>query len=206
MSSFSLLIWAIVRLNLPPSIISTWPWKIQILDVQSATTAVTITGGLILARAQYANAIRPMIGWLGTTEQSDKYSDKHIWPVDLINGCATPAYFRADGYCVQLKAQHNFERDNTESRWITRDEAIVLLEAAGLQHGVDYDLNYLGPSLPLSLSSPSFRLALFTPKAMRVVEDLLIQVRAKDLTGDTHERIIYCMRGADRNSKRTSRT
>jgi hypothetical protein len=44
-------------------------------------------------------------------------------------------------------------------------------------------------------------LAIFTPKAMAIIDDFLILVRAKDLAGDTHERIVYCMLGAERNPK-----
>ncbi len=199
--AFIFLTWAVIRLNLPPSVLSRWPWKVQILDVQSATTALTITGGLILARAQYANTVKPMIGWLGAVEQTTAYSNRHIWPVDLINGCSTPAYFRADGYFLLLKARQVTDFEESNVNWVTRDDIIAFLETMDVRHGLDYELNYLGPSLPLSLSSPIFRLALFTPKAMHAIDDLLILVRAKDLVGDVHERIIYCMRGADRNPK-----
>lgn len=193
-----LLLWAVIRQNLPSSTVSNWPWKIQLLDIDSATTAVTITGGLILARAQYASAARPMIGWSGNIVAASGYSDKLIWLVRVTNGCATPAYFRADGYRLYLKVQGGSGASIEEPHWVTRDEAIALLEAAGLQFKFDYDLNYFGPAFPLSLSSGDSTLALFTPKAMQTIDDLLIRVRARDLAGDTHERIIYCMRGAER--------
>jgi hypothetical protein len=57
--------WSILRLNLPSALLSKWPWRVQLLDVESATTATTIAGGLIFARAQYATSVRPMIGWTG---------------------------------------------------------------------------------------------------------------------------------------------
>jgi hypothetical protein len=44
-------------------------------------------------------------------------------------------------------------------------------------------------------------LALFSIKAMAVIDDLLILVRATDQAGDTHQRIIYCLLGADRRPR-----
>jgi hypothetical protein len=197
----ALLVWGIARQNLPGSTIAHWPWKLQLLDIQSATTAVTITGGLILARAQYAATVRPMATWSGAVVKTSGYSSRLIWLVRLKNGCATPSYFRADGYRILFKSQASSDPEGKERDWITRDEAIHLLTTAGLKYRSDYDLNYFGPAVPLSLSNESSMLAIFTPKAMVMIDDFLILVRAKDLAGDTHERIVYCMLGAERNPK-----
>jgi hypothetical protein len=193
-----LLLWAIIRQNLPASLISGWPWKIQLLDIQSASTAATITGGLILARAQYANTVRPMIGWTGNHVDVAGYAEKAIWLVTVGNGCATPAYFQAEAYRVLLKTHGNSKPADDAPQWMTRDDAIGLLSTAGLRLKVDYDLNYLGPAFPISISSQDCTLAIFTARATEAVDDVLVRVRAQDLVGDVHERIIYCLRGAER--------
>jgi len=193
-----LLLWAVIRQNLPVSLISRWPWKIELLDIQSATTAATITGGLILARAQYANTVKPMIGWAGNHVDVAGYAEKAIWLVTVANGCATPAYFQAEAYRVLLKDRGNSGPDDDAPPWITRDDAIILLRAVGLRLKVDYDLNYLGPAFPLSITSQDCTLAIFTSKAMGAIDDVLVRVRAQDLVGDVHERVIYCLRGAER--------
>ncbi len=200
-----LLVWAVIRQNLPSSLISRWPWKIQLLDIQSATTAATITGGLILARAQYASTVRPMISWAGNHVDVAGYAEKAVWLVTVANGCATPAYYRAESYQVLLKTHGDPEPADDAPPWITRDDAINLLRSKGLRLKVDYDLNYLGPAYPLSAASPDCNLAIFTARAIETVSDILVRVRAQDLAGDVHERVIYCMRGSERDSSSPER-
>jgi hypothetical protein len=87
-------------------------------------------------------------------------------------------------------------------QWVSHGEAIEQIEGAGLVRGTDYELPESSQSFPLSVSSPyRLILALFTAKAMRTIEDVLIRVVAIDQAGDTYERIVYCMRGAIRNPK-----
>lgn len=196
-----LLAWSILRLNLPVRFLSKWPWRIQLLDVQSAATVATITGGLIFARAQYATSVRPMIGWTGRVVKTRGFSSRLVRVVRLVNGSTFPAVFHAPSYRVILKIDHGRQRQE-EELWISRTGAIELLDAAGLHYKYDYDLKDFGPRFPMSNSSQDVGvLALFSIKAMAVIDELLIMIQATDQAGDTHQRIIYCMLGAERRPR-----
>jgi hypothetical protein len=204
LSAFSLLLllWAIVQMNIPGPWRSTWPWRVNLLDIQSATTAATIAGGLVFARAQYEAAVRPMISWMGSIVKGEELSDRLVWLVRAVNGSSYPAIFHSLQYCVQLRRNDRGQAVEKDVQWVSHGEAISQIESAGLVRGADYELPESGQSFPLSISSQyHLQLALFTVEAMRIIEDVLIRVNATDQAGDTHERIIYCMRGAIRNPK-----
>ncbi|WP_236568169.1 hypothetical protein [Streptomyces sp. MBT58] len=50
--SLLLLAYSVWRENAPDTLTDSWPWKLQLLDVQSATTAAVGSLGASLARAQ----------------------------------------------------------------------------------------------------------------------------------------------------------
>jgi len=201
-ASLLLLAWAIIHLNIPNSARSAWPWKLQLLDIQSATTAATITGGLIFARAQYATAVRPMISWMGNVVESDELSDKYIWLVRLVNGSTAPAVIHSLQYQVHLRVDTQAGEVETSPAWVSYGEAVAQIDNAGLKSGTDYFLPPSGQSFPLSVSSSyHLILGLFTQKSMRIIDDVLIKINATDQSGDTYQRIVYCMRGADRNPR-----
>ncbi|MFJ4889133.1 hypothetical protein ACIP5U_04140 [Streptomyces sp. NPDC088788] len=194
------LIWSVVRANVPHSARDSWPWKLALLDVQSATTATTVTAGLIFARAQYASAVRPMIGWVGYVVEVRELSESLAWMVRLVNGAGAAAQIHDPKYRVLLR--NGDPRPGVRvaaSDWMTRDEAVVVLGTVGLVEGEHYALRVLGPSFPLSNSSQKNGiLALFTGRAMAEIEEILIQVDATDQVGDTHRRVVHCLQAAVR--------
>jgi hypothetical protein len=197
--SLLLLAWSILRLDLPASFLSRWPWKVQLLDVQSATTVATITGGLVFARAQYATSVRPMISWTGRVVKMGGFSSKLVRVVRVMNGSTYPAVFHTPRYRVFLRGAR-VQRNGAP--WLSRAEAIDFLAAAGLIYRKDYDLKDFGPRFPMSNSSQGVGIiALFTVRSMSVIDDVLIEMSATDQAGDTHQRVIFCLLGADRNPR-----
>ncbi|WP_435221234.1 hypothetical protein [Streptomyces sp. Tue6028] len=196
----SMLVWSVVRANVPASARGSWPWKLALLDVQSATTATTVTAGLIFARAQYASAVRPMIGWVGYVVEVAELSESFAWMVRLVNGAGAAAQIHDPKYRVVLRGDAEPQGVRVAaSSWMSRDEAVVALGTVGLVEGQDYALRVLGPSFPLSNSSQKHGiLALFTGRAMAEIEELLIRIDATDQVGDTHRRVVHCMQGAVR--------
>ncbi len=59
----TLLLWETVRLNVPAGAATGRPWRLRILDLESAATIVTFLGLFLITRAQYAQTVRPAIGW-----------------------------------------------------------------------------------------------------------------------------------------------
>ncbi|WP_326594590.1 hypothetical protein [Streptomyces sp. NBC_01803] len=189
-----LLVWEIVTSNLPLSMRSSWPWKLKLLDVQSATAATTIAAGLAFARAQYASAVRPILGWQGRVVKTTGLSSELVWRVSLVNGASAVAMIHSPYYRITLRAAAN--SSCRDSSWIPRGEAISFLQAMGLILGEDFLLRHVGPAYPISTSPQS--LAAFTPRAMAIIDEMLIRVEVTDQVGDSHRRIIHCMRGVIR--------
>ncbi|MFK0117236.1 hypothetical protein [Streptomyces sp. NPDC090994] len=187
-----------VTQNLPSSVRSSWPWKLQLLDTQSATTATTIAASLVFARAQYASVVRPMLGWTGNVVEVAGRSSELAWVVRLVNGTSTAAQVKIADYRVTLNPTAHTSPP-VRNPPMSRDEAISFLESAGLRQHTDFELNYIGPAFPLTNATVNAGVVgVFTPKAMAVIEDVLVTVDARDQAGDTHQRVIYCMRGAVR--------
>lgn len=132
----SVLVWSVVRVNVPASAGDSWPWKLELLDVQSATTATTVTAGLIFARAQYASAVRPMIGWVGYVVEVSELSEPLAWTVRLVNGAGAAAQIHDPMYRVVLRGDRQRGARVAASRWMSRDEAVSVLGGAGARGGL----------------------------------------------------------------------
>lgn len=198
-----MLLWSIVRANIPSSIITEWPWRLQLLDIGSATTMTTVTAGLVLARAQFATAVRPIPLYTGRVVRIDHFSSRYAWVVRLENGSTSPARFHRLEYQVSLR--HSFAekfRDSSD-HWVNREEAIGLLEAATLRNQTDFDLQFFA-DFSLSNSSQPVMIGVFTTKAMEIIDDIKIRMTITAQSGDSRSWVINCMTGAIRNPKRIS--
>ncbi|MBT2368440.1 hypothetical protein J7E88_24725 [Streptomyces sp. ISL-10] len=184
--------------NLPVSIRSSWPWKLQMLDTQSATAATTIAASLVFARAQYASVVRPMLGWTGSVVEVAGRSDELAWRVRLLNGASAASRINITGYRVILNPAVHPSTPASDS-WLSREEAISCLRSAGMSHFTDFELRHIGPAFPLSNATPNAGVVgIFTRRAMELIEELHVRVEATDQAGDTHQRTVYCMSGAIR--------
>lgn len=196
--STSLLLWVIVTQNLPASIRSSWPWKLQMLDTQSATAATTIAASLVFARAQYASVVRPMLGWTGSVVEVAGRPNELAWQVRLVNGASAASRISITDYRVILNPAVLASRPVSDS-WLSREEAISCLRSAGLSHLADFELRCIGPAFPLSNATPNAGIVgIFNRRAMEVIEDIQVRAEATDQAGDTHQRMVYCMSGAIR--------
>lgn len=201
-----LLIWSVLRLNIPTTFRTEWPWRLQLLDVQSATTVAAITGGLIFARAQYATSVRPMIGWTGRVVEAKELPGELIWLVRIFNSATAPVVVNSLSYHVILKASPSrVVLGGYEPPWLSRTEAIETINMAGLRLEDDYDLRYIGSGYPLSASNQdSGWIARFNQESFQAIKDVIIRVVVVDQAGDTYQRMIYCMRGVDNGFKRST--
>lgn len=191
-----LLVQALIRQNLPDPLTHSWPWKLQLLDVQSAVAAVLATGGASLARAQYARTVRPALGYFGRVYADFAPRGQLAWVCHMLNGSQDAAVIADVGYSIAYTpaAQAGGARDS--SGWVQHQAAVASIEACSLVNQEDFHLHLIGPGLPVS--GHPLLAGWFTEKAMRNVDDVFVRVRVLDRVGDTHERVINLLKGANR--------
>ncbi|MEV4613870.1 hypothetical protein AB0K43_14915 [Kitasatospora sp. NPDC049258] len=195
--SVLLLLYSVVRGNLPADSLAHWPWRLQLLDTQSAATAAVASAGAALARAQYARAVRPALGHTGRVKAGLAPGGRLAWVSELLNGGQDTAVVRQIRYLAALTPGADPSLPVHPPRWRTVEEARAELEAQGLAHGEDFFLPAIGPGWPMAGQS-RLLLGWFTERAMTVVEEMSVNVRVVDRVGDLHERIVRCMYAADR--------
>ncbi|MGW4379319.1 hypothetical protein [Kitasatospora sp. NPDC004531] len=190
----ALFVYTVFQENLAASATPPNRGPVQLLDFQSATAALLATGGALLARAQYATTVRPMIGFKGRVIAGlSPVEDELVWASRMINGADSGAVVREARYTVLFKGQE----PSAAGQWMTAGEADEELMRAGLQPGTDYRLTLLGKGYPVSGDNGPL-LGWFTSKAMDVIEELGVKVRVRDKVGDEHERSMGMLKGAVR--------
>lgn len=183
--SIFLLLWAVLRENLPLSVDSRWPWRVQLLDVGSATTMTTVIAGLVLARAQFSSAVRPIPAHTGRVARVRGFSSRYVWVSRVLNSSSSPADFHSLEYCVVPQPQVARKLTLLDPRWGTREEAVQTLERVGLRNQVDFDLRFL----------------VFTTKAMAAIESIIIRMTVTDQVGDSRQFQMNCLIGAVRHPR-----
>lgn len=194
-----LLIWAVLQANMAPAAKKSWPWRLTLLDVQTAGNAVVVTTGLVLARAQYARAVRPTLAWSGEIVKSGP-GGRPTWTVWLRNASSHSVTLQPLAYRLLL-CPPNIDAATDSTGWVTRTEAIATLAQRGLRHRSEYGLTEMGPAgLSPGMGERGVTLAFLSREAVAVIEELFIRVRAVDEAGDTHERVVQCLRGSARQA------
>jgi hypothetical protein len=195
--SLVLLGYAIFRENLSPQTISKWPWKLQILDIQSATTLMFGAIGSALARAQYSYSIRPALGWFGRVAAGVAPNEKLSWVSHVINGGQGTAVVFELHYHVLLADPLNEEPIGDSAFWVNSKGAIDLIETCGLTDRDDFNLEFIARGRPIAPTALMF-VGWFTEEAMREIRDIFVRIRVTDQLGDMHERVISLLKGANR--------
>lgn len=193
-----LLGYTLIRENLPQRLTRDWPWKLKLLDVQSAVAAVLATGGASLARAQYARTVRPAIGYFGRVIEGLAPGNRLAWVCHLFNGGQDVAVTTDLSYRITYTSAALAQGATDSADWVTHQAVLASIESRGLLHRQDFALDLIGPGRPIPGEQMMF-LGWFTEKAMREVENVFVRVRVLDRVGDTHERVINLLKGANRS-------
>ncbi|MFJ4829453.1 hypothetical protein ACIP79_05935 [Streptomyces sp. NPDC088747] len=193
-----LLVHALIRQNLPDRLTHGWPWRLELLDSQSAVAAVLATGGVSLARAQYARTVRPALGYIGRVQGGYAPHDQLAWACHLINSSSDVALTSEVSYRISYTpvAQAKGAQDSLE--WVEHQAAVASIVASGLLSREDFALNSVKPGWPLAGQQLLF-LGWFTEKAMRDLDHVFVRVRVQDRVGDIHERVIDLLKAAIRS-------
>ncbi|GAA1359085.1 hypothetical protein [Streptomyces beijiangensis] len=197
-----LLSYTLLRENLPQRLLRTWPWKLKLLDIQSAVAGVLATGGATLARAQYARTIRPALGFFGRVIADVAPGVQLAWVSHFYNGGQGVAVTEDLSYWIDYTSSARADGATNSSAWVTHQVATASIESRGLLNREDFALHVVGRGRPI----PGQQLQLlswFAEKAMREVESVFVRLRVVDQVGDTHERVINVLKAADRSPTRT---
>ncbi|MEU1488527.1 hypothetical protein [Streptomyces sp. NPDC005752] len=209
---FSRLLWGLVilalllfgytalRENLPQRLTHQWPWKIKLLDFQSATAAVIATVGAALARAQYARTVRPALGHFGRAMAGVAPNDQLAWTCHFFNGGQDVAVITEVNYWLTFTPSARAEGASDSTDWGTSREVAAAIETRGLTAREDFSLELLGAGHPIPPEGLMF-LGWFAEPAMREVETIFVKVRVVDRVGDTHERVVDLLKGVNRSPR-----
>ncbi|MER6301844.1 hypothetical protein ABT247_20095 [Kitasatospora sp. NPDC001539] len=195
--SLLLLVHALVRKNLAHP---TGVWEADLLDTQAAVAAVLASAGAVLARAQYARAVRPALGWFGRVMADVTPDGELAWACHVMNGAQDVAVLTEVDYWVRFTPTARAAGATDSTRWGTWHEAMAGLAAVGLEARVDFTLDLIGPGRPIPAQGLMF-VGWFTEKAMAEIDDVFVRVRVTDRVGDTHERVLALLKGADRKPR-----
>lgn len=195
-----LLGYSLFRQNLSARLTHDWPWKLKLLDIQSAVTAVLGTGGAALARAQYARTVRPAIGYGGRVVANTAPNERLAWMCKLLNGGQEVAITADTSYWIEYTSAGRAAGAVDSSEWMSQPEATAAIVSRALAERQDLQLNLVGRGYPIpGQGQGQLFLGWFTEKAMRELESVYVRVRVVDRVGDVHERVVNLLKGADRS-------
>lgn len=117
----------------------------------------------------------------------------------VLNAAQDVAVVEQLGYRVVLTGNEGAADD--EAGWVRRDEAQRVIEERGPVDRADFALHFIGVGRPLPAQGMML-IGWFTEAAMAQVRDVHVRLRVTDRVGDTHERIIDVLKGADRSPRR----
>ncbi|GAA3010271.1 hypothetical protein GCM10020229_22350 [Kitasatospora albolonga] len=195
--ALALLAYSVLRDNLSAELQGSWPWRLRLLDIQSATAAALAAVGASLARAQYARTVRPALGHSGRAVDGVAPHGQRAWACVLTNAAQDVAVVTEISYLVTFLPPPPDEPPREPGGWGTALQAIERIAGAGLRLRQDFMITVVTAGIPLPAQGVCF-LGWFTERAMQVVEEVYIRVQVVDRVGDTHERVIACLKSADR--------
>ncbi|MFJ4781166.1 hypothetical protein [Streptomyces sp. NPDC088762] len=82
----AVLVWEIVRGNMPEASRSAWPWRLQLMSAEPLASLLAVSAGAVLARAQYARTVRPALGWRSEFVAGQLPGTAKAWSVGVLNG------------------------------------------------------------------------------------------------------------------------
>ncbi len=191
-----LLVFCLIKENLPGHVARSWPWRLRLLDTGSALTAVLGTGGAALARAQYAQTVRPSLSSVGGVYDHAPAGGL-VWAFQLVNGSQDVAVIKNVAYWIVFSPVAIAAGSANPGRWLSQEETVAAIETRQLAKGEHFDFRHLGRGAFISADRLT-GIGWLSERAMQEVQDLFVEVRVLDRAGDTHERVMPLMKNVDR--------
>ncbi|WP_328621866.1 hypothetical protein [Streptomyces sp. NBC_00354] len=193
----AVLVWEVVRGNLSEAARTHWPWRLQLMPEEPLASLLAVAAGAVLARAQYARTVRPVLGWRSEYVAGELPGESKAWVTGILNGGQHNAgLHRADYFLVMDGDPH--DGPIPEEAWMSLREAGERLGAVGLRPAADFGLITLGAGFPLVATGTyeTIRVGVFSKRFIDEVRAFHLRIQVVDSVGDMHERIIDCLKGA----------
>ncbi|SCD86554.1 hypothetical protein [Streptomyces sp. OspMP-M43] len=189
-----ILLWEAVRANVPPDVRGAWPWRLELLDMEALGSLLAVAVGAVLARAQYARTVRPYLGWRGSWRKGLLAEGEPAWRVGILNGGQHIAVIESWECRVALRGGGGVGA----APWVPVPDVVATLTAGGLTVGRDYQLIAFGAGFSLvgTGNYETVPVGVFSRRCVERVDVLHVRVRVTDVVGDSHERVLDCLRGA----------
>ncbi|GIF31199.1 hypothetical protein Aut01nite_41850 [Actinoplanes utahensis] len=197
--AFLMVVWEVIRQNVPDGYLKRWPWKLELLNLESGATVLTVLIVVVFTRMQYAETVRPSIGWtMGPVRSEAERSSaaywlsdiRHMMIVNVFNGGGGGAVLVGVHYRVALSTQEH------TSGWIDHAELYELLDSFGMARGDGFYCSLLRAGLPVppgtSLLDRNLIAMMMSRECLRRLRILDIRLRFSDPVGDLHERVLAC--------------
>ncbi|MEU4267364.1 hypothetical protein [Streptomyces sp. NPDC026092] len=185
--------WEIVRANMTEQARTDWPWRLQLLDMEPLGSLLAVAAAAVLARAQYARTVRPLLGWKSDWTTGRLRGGGVEWRAAVYNGGQYSAVIERYDCRVVLAG----ESDPASTPWTDLPGAVAILTGAGLAAGEDFQIRLFG-NFPLvgTGTYETVEMGSFSRRFVAEVDAFYVRLRVVDTVGDTHERIMNCLKGA----------
>lgn len=189
----AILLWETIRGNMSAEARAGWPWRLQLMDIQALGSLLAVAAGAVLARAQFARATRPYVGWRASWVKGVLRPGDPAWRVGILNGGQHLAVIESWHCRVVLKGAV----DSPDARWASVHETVAELTGVGLIVEEDFRLIGFGAGFPLVGGGgyETVLMAAFSERFIERVQSVYVRARITDVVGDTHERTMDCMKG-----------
>ncbi|NUR73029.1 MAG: hypothetical protein HOU81_19605 [Hamadaea sp.] len=187
------LLWDIVRQNVSPAALTSWPLRLAVLDTPTSAALLGAAAGLYFARLQWASANRPAIGLAIDDEGGQFDPDSPRWRFWTYN--AGPGYAVVKRFAYAIRP-YGVDPAAMSTEWLRPAELNHVFERSGLVDGEDYFVRWYAegaPFSPVPHYSQGSMVAWFRPEALARFAQIDVQMIFLDANGDTHERIFPFM-------------
>ena len=181
--------WDIVRANLSPHTLTSWPFRFIITDTSTTATVLAVFISLFMGRLQWARALRPIAG-MGIDDEGLRFlPSSGMWRLWIYNAGPGAATIESITYYVRFVDQP--ESDGAVN-WVPISIVNDQLKSRALKDGTDYFIRWYAAGAPfpaVSKYSEGTQIAWFTIRALAQFRTLDVRIRYADSLGDVHEKV-----------------